>query len=377
MKSFSTVFKGMFNIFKSGNPHRDKYFEALLKLFDVSLEEKLTWDFAQQVLTNHFEQKAFVIQEDINETSLDESYLEFSTTFVLGRLIENNWLKKRIDHKNHRVTLHFTDPGRKLTLVFKDLVLDKNHLAEHLIVKIYNGLKTVLDPKEENIIRFHSFETACEETKNLQIYLDQVLDLVSDNIESIFQMEIANDLIETQILEYFSQFIDKNYQRLKTSDNLYKFKLKTEMMINEVYINEKIRDILIEEFERKDGSRDAAINYVYGQLRMVQGIFAEMSDRIREIDSTHNRYLNTAYQRYKYLQTQDDNYIGNLTTLIQILSKRSDETIEMISRSIPFFECNVFQDESIYKPRRKRKFSSSVLEICETDSTDLSEEEII
>jgi hypothetical protein len=178
-----------------------------------------------------------------------------------------------------------------------------------------------------------------------------------------------------QILNYFEQFIDKNYQRLKTTDNLYKYKIQTIELINLLRLNDDLQDELSKvalnskKFERFE----EANAYVFERIEIIRRIFDEIEDIVCEIDYKHQRFMNTTITRYQYLQNQDKNYVGNLLSLIKCFSVSPEETVEAINNYSILYEPTIFRDESLYKTSKVSNFEEGLLEV-EEESTDTEEQ---
>ncbi|MGD9910765.1 MAG: Wadjet anti-phage system protein JetA family protein, partial [Candidatus Izemoplasmatales bacterium] len=175
-------------------------------------------------------------------------------------------------------------------------------------------------------------------------------------IRSIVEHSEIKDLIHL-LVNYKVELVDQAYYRLKTSDNINKYKLniisKLENYQQDPFI---IETIAREYLPKSKNNMELAKVKVNKKIDDMIDIYNALDSIIDEIDEKNKVYVNSTIAKIKFLLNDDENIIGKLTTILKHTAKEmklyhTDSALKTINPLFNIRTHAVIGESSIFTPR--------------------------
>ncbi|MDD3865790.1 MAG: Wadjet anti-phage system protein JetA family protein [Candidatus Izemoplasmatales bacterium] len=227
---------------------------------------------------------------------------------------------------------------------------DDSHEFRGYIYTVYTLLTTenpefamVLDQVYKNTIAF------VREIRKLDSRLKFYIKTILDNNE-------IRDLISL-LVNYKVELVDQAYYRLKTSDNVNKYKLEIIKRMEEYQSNDVIMDLIAKDYMLLSNN-----NYELAKARAnkkvddIIDIYNSLARIIDEIDNKNKIYVNSTIAKIKFLLNDDENVIGKLTSILKftgnsIKKYKTDQALKTISPLFNIRTHRIINNNSLFTPR--------------------------
>lgn len=308
---------------------------------------------AQQAIIDELE----TIAEDVNIEDTDESANNRDkANSILRRMEECEWID--IDVNNDYVEiLNFRDYAITIIQALKNISQDtfygyddETHEFRGYIFTVYSLLQNehpeyamVIDQVYRNTIAF------VREIRKLDSRLKYYIKSIIDNSE-------IKDLIGF-LVNYKVELVDQAYSRLKTSDNVNKYKLFIIKKLEEYQQNPVVMDIISREYlVAANNNPELAKVRANKKIDDMIDIYNSLEYIIDEIDRKNKVYVNSTIAKIKFLLNDDQNIIGKLNSILRftadnIKKYKTDQALKTISPLITIKTHNVINNNSLYTPR--------------------------
>lgn len=332
---------------------------------------------AQQVVIDYLEMHPLA---EVDEMEVDSNNRDKANQ-ILRRFEECEWID--IDVNNDYVEiLNFRDYAITIIEALKSVTQDsyygydeENHEFRGYIFTAYSLLMNehveyamVVDQVYKNTIAF------VREIRKLDSRLKFY-------IRSIIEHSEIRDLIHL-LVNYKVELVDQAYYRLKTSDNVNKYKLEIIKRLEQYQQNPVVMETIAREYLPKSNN-----NYELAKVKANKkiddmiDIYNSLEWIIDEIDNKNKIYVNTTIAKIKFLLNDDENVIGKLNRILkysasQIRKKKTDQAMKIIK---PLFQIPVNQQlgmQSLFAPRGAylRSKEQFLQENLQTPSNQLQED---
>jgi len=199
--------------------------------------------------------------------------------------------------------------------------------------------------------------------------------------------ELTADKTSEEILEdfftYHEEIGSKAYYRIKTSDNVSKFRNIIVGRLQEILENRERFDLVVQGYMNVEGITDIdeGIDKVRGIIADIIEHFRSYDEIVEEIDRRNTKYIRNAVARARFLLLNSNNSEGKISKILQYLSdefnKDEDENLtedasDDICRLFNMFPQGFLSGESL-KTISINKRITDVDEI--TENYEISEEE--
>ncbi len=175
--------------------------------------------------------------------------------------------------------------------------------------------------------------------RNIYSFTQRLLDQVSS----------AAGVLEEGI-DHYRSAVQANYHRLKTVDNLFKWRGEILHRLEWVERNSLVRESAARWYAEQEGvDLEAAARRVAEDLHLLTMQFDELPRLIDDIDSRNARFSGVALRKIMYLLRQDKRIEGQLQLVIDRLAR--DEAPEL---ELDVFRCELLADGFLYSPPRRR-----------------------
>ena len=356
MRVFDIIPNNFFNLLSGKN--KSIYINCLLELFRVYEQGSILGmdkDLARQVIIDYL---------DINP--LDEELEEIDTETelsnrdranqILRRLEKTEWIDIDVNN-NYEEILNFRDYAITIIEALKDIANDsyyndeeEGHEFRGYIYTVYSLLNSdygeyamVLDQVYKNTLAF------VREIRKLDSRLKFYIKSIVDNSE-------IKDLINL-LVNYKVELVDKAYRRLKTSDNINKYRADIVKKLEEIQEDKMIMEILAKDHLIKNHNNyDLVMMKANKKIDDIIDIYNSISYIIDEIDEKNKVYVNTTIAKIKFLLSDDENVISKLTKILHFTAEniKENKTKKAMGIIKPLFTLSTYQEiskDSIYTPR--------------------------
>ncbi len=175
--------------------------------------------------------------------------------------------------------------------------------------------------------------------RNIYIFTQRLLDQVST----------AAGVLEEGI-DHYRHAVMANYHRLKTIDNLYKWRLEILNRLDTIERDELSLAAAARSYAEQLGvDVAAAAREVADDLRVMRVQFETMPEVTDDIDARNARFSGVALRKLMYLLRQDRHTEGQLQLLVDRLAR--DEAPEL---TFDVYRCDLLADGFLYTPPAQR-----------------------
>ena len=310
-----------FNLFQS--KHRDLYLESLIRVYEryeVGSILGMPKEDARDIIEAMLEEKNIGLNDFIEEDDSEEipSYRELAN-YIIRRLEVTGWIT--IDVTNDYLEiLNFTDSAVSITLALAEIKRNANYslFADNFtlnsneeafrgyIFTIYSLLNSktydyglLLSQVYKNTINF------VREIRKVDHKLKEFIQLIDtkDNLKELVEL----------LMDYKSEVMDKAYFKLKTFDNINKYKLQIIKKLESLQEDPDAMTIIANDYlfvAENDISRAQFI--ANKQINDCIDIYNSLGQIMDEIDKKNRDYISQTLSKVKYLLNDSTDVLGEL-----------------------------------------------------------------
>lgn len=355
MELFKIIPQNFFSVLNCKN--QDLYVKCLTAVFRAYEQGSVLGmdkQVAQQAVQDVLEMQSAAVK-DLEDVDPSDT-LKDKAAAVLRRFEECEWID--IDVNNDYVeVLNFRDYAITVMQAIKSIGTDtmygyddETHEFRGYIYTVYTLLEheqgefgMVVDQVYKNTIAF------VREIRKLDSRLKYYIRTIIENSE-------IKDLINL-LVNYKVELVDQAYSRLKTSDNVAKYKLAIVKRLEEYQQNPVIMDMIAREYlPAANNNRDLAKIRANKRIDDIIDIYNSLGYIIDEIDKKNKIYVNSTIAKIKFLLNDDENVIGKLTTILKFTAEnvkkyKTDFALKTIAPLFTLRSHGVVNNSSLYTPR--------------------------
>ncbi|MCB9498633.1 MAG: hypothetical protein H6687_01955 [Bacillales bacterium] len=323
--------ENFFNLFQS--KHRDLYIESLVRIYEkyetgsiLGMNKEDARDIVEYLL----EEKKVGLNEFLDDDPDEEipSYRELANYF-LRRFEATGWIT--IDVTNDYLEiLNFTDYSVSLVLAFIEIRKSANYslFADNF----------TLDPSEQafrgyiftiySLLNSKTFDYGLllnqvyKNTINFVREIRKVDQKLKEFIGLIDQKEKIKDLIEL-LSEYKDEVMDKAYLKLKTFDNINKYKLDIIKKLEYMQEDSDIMSIITNDYLFLAQNDVGMASFIANkQINDCIDIYNSLEGIMDEIDKKNRDYISQTLSKVKYLLNDSTDIASELNAIITFYSKK-------------------------------------------------------
>jgi hypothetical protein len=369
MDVFNIIPSNFFGLLSGKN--RSIYVNCLLELFRVYEQGSILGmdkDIARQALIDYLDLNP--LEEELEDTDeVSELTNRDRANQILRRLEKLEWIDVDVNN-NYEEILNFRDYSITIIQALKDISSDSfyedfdddGHEFRGYIYTSYSLLNSdfgeyamVLDQVYKNTLAF------VREIRKLDSRLKYYIHTIIDNSE-------IKDLINL-LVNYKSELMDKAYRRLKTSDNINKYRASIVKNLEAIQEDKFIMELLAKDhLVRAHNNYDMAMMKVNKKIDDIIDIYNSVSYIIDEIDHKNKVYVNTTIAKIKFLLSDDENVISKLSKILNFTAEtiKDNHTQKALNTIRPMFTLSAYHQiskDSIYTPRGiYKRIESQLLE---------------
>ena len=355
MELFDFIPKNFFSLLSSKN-HK-LYVACLMEVFKtyeqgsiLGMDRGIAVDVIQEYLDLYTD-----LAEDEEEFEQEASLRE-KANHIIRRMEECGWIDIDVTNDYEEI-LNFRDYAITIIEALKNIAQDdfygyddENHEFRGYIYTAYTLLTQdngeyamVVDQVYKNTIAF------IREIRKIDSRMKSY-------IKSIVDKANIKDLIHL-LISYKTELADKAYRRLKTSDNIAKYKAEIIKQLESFQQDPTIMEAVAKEFlPRCNHNVELARVKANKQIDDMIDIYHSLSDIIDEIDEKNNVYVNTTIAKIKFLLNDDKNVIGKLNRILyfyadQVKNGKTHKGNQAIEPMISLNTIGQIENRSLYTPR--------------------------
>ncbi len=326
---------------------------AVFRVYEQGSILGMDKSIAQQAIIDELER----MSDDVEIEGIDPSTpIRDKANGILRRMEELEWID--IDINNDYVEiLNFRDYAITMIQALKSVTDDPFYGSDEqtsefrgYIFTVYSLLQQdkgeyamVIDQVYRNTIAF------VREIRKLDSRLKFYIKSIVDNAE-------IKDLINL-LVNYKVELVDQAYSRLKTSDNINKYKLEIIKKLEEYQQNPVIMDLIAREYLMMSNQNvELAKVRANKKIDDMIDIYNSLSFIIDEIDRKNKVYVNSTIAKIKFLLNDDENIIGKLNQLLKYaaVNIKKYKTEQVLRNLSPLFQLKshaFVNTNSLYTPR--------------------------
>ena len=366
MDIFDVVPDNFFSLLASKN--KRIYLASIIQVFKVyetgtilGIDKKIVVDDLVYFLdTNN--NYLYDVEDQEDEESNPSSKRELAN-YILRRMEECGWIYVDVTN-DYQEVLNFTDFAitfcEALITAYPQFEYSNDDLpADFVNPNEYQGyiysIYTLLN-QEDNIDYSLTFSLVYSNTKQLIRAIRRLDARMKEYISSVIDNTEIKDLMERLII-YKNEIYDKNYVKLKISDNIDRYKLAIITKLEEMQSNEVIIRSISKNYTAVTKSDEEAVLKAIRNVDEVIDAFNAIDDFITEIDNKNRNYINSTIGKIKFLLSEDDNIIGKINTILKYIKESNkknkvDKAMRLVDGLYNLNSHKVMtQDNSLYTPR--------------------------
>ncbi len=357
-------------------PGKLVYWECLCRLFAI-MGRQLSFGVERDVLVDELQfyfDSAMAAQfpdDELENGDRENMNGRDKANLILRRLESYGWISVETDHSYiQRVT--FRDYAIKMMKTLLDISEEKQVEYQGYIYTIYSLARTAGENPALGLLQI------VENTDALLTGLKSLSANIKRYIDELTKHSTVSEILDALLNDYYSNVVDKAYHRLKTADNVSKFRPE---IIERLEANSRssryLKRASAELAAMREITEEEAKEQVLSMLHDVIDAFRRIDDILDEIDKKNSRYQRAAINRARFLLSSGEDVRGQLKDILMFLNENITEKkldynaiyeLEEMDRLIRIFSWDYLDINSLYAPTEgKKEFVPQMVEVAETD----------
>ena len=303
------------------------YVDCLNIIYD-SYRTELSYGADRDVLvaklTNYFESKGTgdILFEDETE-SLKDSKSKAST--FLRKLKNYGWIEYDIGN-DQKIRVIMPNHSVSLIQTINSITNQKEMEYQSEISAIYSLLTN-----EELLLRpyVQVVKPVYNHTLSLFTELKKLNTSIRKYIEEITSDKSAEEILEN-FFTYHEEVGSKAYHRIKTNDNVSRFRSTIISRLQDMLENRERFDLIVQGFMNIEGINDSeeALDTVHGMIAETIERFRSYDEIVDEIDRRNSKYIRNAVERARFLLLNSNNAEGKISKILQYMADQFNKEEE-------------------------------------------------
>ncbi|MBO4555321.1 MAG: hypothetical protein J5706_01075 [Elusimicrobiales bacterium] len=336
--------------------YREQYADCLLLIFN-SYKAEISYGADREdvvsTLTEYFNGRDDAISFDDDATFEKDSRTKAQGT--INYLKNCGWLELE-DAPNYRQNVLLTENAAVFIEAMARAVNREETEFQGYISSIYAMLQnSELYAKPYQLIIKKAYSEVSQLTsslKKLSISIKKHLDRQTKKLDM------------RQVLEMFAAYnaeiVSKALYRLKTSENISRFRQTIRARLDEMLYNDGLMQTMAEEYAEIEGEKDisAAKEKSIAIINEIKNAFERLDLIVNDIDRKNRLYLRNAAARAKFELSADSNQEGKINAVLRCLAESNvaEYANEEIAAAFQMFPQRFVSEESIRKLPEKRNY---------------------
>lgn len=290
---------------------------------------------------------------------------------VLRRLEECGWIYIDVTSSYEEI-LNFSDVAITIIEALQEIC------PKQITYDYYDGddyatptFTSVVDPNEYKGFIYTIYSLLMNENVDYPLMISEVFKNTKNLIRSIRKMDsrikdYINSVVETseikdlmaRLMEYNTEIFEPTYTKLKTSDNINKYRLDIVTKLEEIAANPIAMEEIANDYMYRFRNQNLAMEKANRDIDEMVDIFNSLDSFISEIDEKNKTYINSTIGKVKFLLTEEDNIIGKLNSILKYVKwqngrGKQDKALNDIKSVVNLPQVKGYSENSLYSPRGK------------------------
>lgn len=352
--------KNLFSIIPSdffkplNSKYKVQYADCLLAIYN-SYRTEISYGVDREAvvstLTDYFNQRTDDISFDDDNSFEKDSRSKAQKT--INFLKDCGWLDFE-EEKNYQQNVVLTEYAVPFIRTMHDVIREGETEYQGLISQIHAVLQNedLYSKPYQFILKnvVSNTEQLVSSLKKLNISIKKHIDKQTKNKD----LGAVLDMFTT----YNEEIVSKSLYRLKTSENVGKFRQSIKINLDKMLTEPKILKDLVDGYMEIEQETDVSIaqDKIIQMIVDVKTAFENLDKIIEDIDRKNNHYMKNAASRAKFELASGTNQEGKINTILRYLTEFSDETELVPEDLFNIFVQKYVSEESIKKIPEKKSY---------------------
>lgn len=345
--------------------YKDQYADCLLAIYN-SYKTEISYGVEREAvvstLTDYFNTRTDDISFDDDNSFEKDSRSKAQKT--INYLKDCGWLDFE-EEKNYQQNVVLTEQAVPFIRTMNDVIKNEETEYQGLISQIHAVLQNedLYSKPYQFILKnvVNSTEQLVSSLKKLNISIKKHIDKQTKNKElsEIFSLFSV----------YNEEIVSKSLYRLKTSENIGKFRQSIKINLDKMLSEPKILKDLVEGYMEIEQETDSELakDKIIEMIIDVKSAFENLDKIIEDIDRKNNHYMKNAASRAKFELASGTNQEGKINAILKYLTEFSDEDEGIPDNFFNVYVQKFVSEESIKKIPEKKTYEE-VATINETET---------
>lgn len=360
---FDIVPENYFSILSS--PNKFMYIKIISLIYSL-VQNGLSYGIDKEILIDEIEDYLNAINYEVVDEEEDEiKNNRDRANSLIRRLIETGWIYPE-NTSDYKVIINFHDYSITILESFIKIADRESLEYQGNIISIY----TLLYSKEKSGI---VIKQVYENTKGIISGLKSLNANIKKYMDRLTKQKTPEEIMKEFFGNYTKEVIDKSYHRLKTSENISKYRPRIiEKLREDIDNNEFIESAAhFYKEDREIEDINDAIILVKEIINNIIDAFEEFDDIMEEIDTKNTKYIKAAVTRAKFLLNNSKDITGNIKNILSYVNAQykelelnlSKDYLEEITAIFTLYSYNYIDENSLYIANEgKKSFKPNKLE---------------
>lgn len=368
MKSLFSILPNDF--FKPLNSkYKDQYADCILAIFN-SYKTEISYGVEREsvvsTLTDYFSTRTDDISFDDDNSFEKDSRSKAQKT--INYLKDCGWLDFE-EEKNYQQNVVLTEYAVPFIRTMNDVIKNEETEYQGLISQIHALLQNedLYSKPYQFILKnvVNSTEQLVSSLKKLNISIKKHIDRQTKNRElsEIFSL----------FSSYNEEIVSKSLYRLKTSENVGKFRQSIKINLDKMLSEPKILKDLVDGYMEIEQESDSELSKdkIVEMIVDVKSAFENLDKIIEDIDRKNNLYMKNAASRAKFELASGTNQEGKINAILRYLTEFSEEDENIPENIFSVYVQKFVSEESIKKiPEQKTYEEVAKINVAENLSAE-------
>ncbi|MCB2291326.1 DUF5716 family protein [Clostridium sp. CS001] len=355
---FNLVPDNLFSPLASAN--RYLYAEIIFITYKL-VQNGLSYGIEKDILVDEIES----ILRERNIENLEEELGDAALSFkdkansLVRKLIDYGWFYKETTN-NYKEIINFNDYAVVIIDALQKIMNKETLEYQGNIISIYHLLYS-----SENINNGVLLKQVFENTKEILGALKTLNANIKKYIDALTKKQTPEDIMESLFKDYMINIVDKSYHRLRTSDNISKYRPKVILKLEELSYDSNFIEGAAKFFMEEEGlkeleeGKERAITIIHEVIYA----FNNLDDIMEEIDSKNSKYQRAAVTRAKFLLNNSRDLVGQVKRVLQFAAdcykdtemKLTEDSIEELMDLFTLYTHGYIDESSLYTSNEGKK----------------------
>lgn len=293
---------------------------------------------------------------ELGDSSLS---LKDKANSLVRKLIDYGWVYKETTN-NYKEIINFNDYSIIIIDALKKIINKESLEYQGNILSIYHLLYT-----SENIDNGILLKKVFENTKEIIGALKTLNANIKKYMDALTKQQNPEQIMESLFKDYTINIIDKSYHRLRTSDNISKYRPKIISKLEELSLDNNFIDGAVKFFMEDHGLKEVedGKEEVINIIQEVIYAFNNIDDIMDEIDSKNTKYKKAAIMRAKFLLNNSRDLVGQVKAILAYVAdsykesemKLTEDTLEELTDLFTLYTHGYIDESSLYTSNEGKK----------------------